>query len=293
MLRRILDERRAVILGALAALPLLVTGVGTAHAADHAAGAAPSRHRFEHPTDIDNRFFPVVPGTEFVYDGKIVDADGVHPHRIVFIATDLVKVIDGVRTVVAWDRDFEDGELSESELAFFAQDRHRNVWTLGEYPEEYQDGRLTGAPDTWISGVARSRGGILLPGRPRVGTPPFVQGRAPAIEFFDVGKVINTNARVCVPVGCFRHVVIVDEWSPLAPEDGHQIKYYAPGVGLVKIGARGGDSREFVTLSAIHHLGGKALARARAAALAMDRRGYRISAVYRHTPHAFRPCHDR
>lgn len=50
---------------------------------------------------------------------------------------DLTKVIDGVRTIVLFDVDVQDGKVIESELFFVAQDRDGIVWTLGEYPEEY------------------------------------------------------------------------------------------------------------------------------------------------------------
>jgi hypothetical protein len=76
---------------------------------------------------------------------------------------------------------------------------------------------------------------------------------------------------------------VVDETSPNDPASGHQIKYYAPRTGLVRVGARGGDSQEFLTLTAVRHLDGPALAKVRAAALAMDGRGYRVSKVYRVT----------
>jgi hypothetical protein len=36
---------------------------------------------------------------------------------VIFTVTDLVKRIDGRLTVVAWDRDFQDGDLAEAELA--------------------------------------------------------------------------------------------------------------------------------------------------------------------------------
>ena len=43
--------------------------------------------------------------------------------------------------------------------------------------------------------------------------------------------------KTCVPVGCYENVMIIDERSPLEPESGHQLKYYAPGVGTVRVGA--------------------------------------------------------
>jgi hypothetical protein len=72
--------------------------------------------------------------------------------------------------------------------------------------------------------------------------------------------------------------VVVDETSPNDPTSGHQIKYYAPGAGLVKVGANGGDSREYLQLTAVRHLTTAGLAKWRAEALAMDKRAYQVAA---------------
>jgi hypothetical protein len=284
--------RAALITAVVTMAPLL--GAGTTAAQAGAGGVATGARlhppRFSEPTEIDNRYFPMDPGTEFVYNGQIVDDNGdVVQHSVVFTVTGVTKMIHGVRTVVAWDRDFTDGELQEAELAFFAQDDRGNVWNMGEYPEEFDNGRFAGAPSTWIDGFGGGRGGIHMLAHPRVGVS-YVEGRVPAIEFFDVSKVTQTRARTCVPAGCFGHVLVVDETSPLDPTSGRQLKYYAPRVGLVRVGARGGDAREFLTLTRVVHLSRAKFASACAAVFAMDRRAYRVAPVYRHTPPA-RGCH--
>ena len=45
--------------------------------------------------------------------------------------------------MVVWERDYTEGEEVEAELAFFAQDNYGNVWHMGEYPEEYENGSST------------------------------------------------------------------------------------------------------------------------------------------------------
>jgi hypothetical protein len=265
---------------------------GRAALGSSAAGVAASAGgygEFKHPTVIDARYFPLRPGTQFIYDGTVTDAEGSHQHRVVFTVTDIVKVVGGVTSRVIWDQDINNGELTEAELAFFAQDEQGNVWTMGEYPEEYEAGKFTGAPSTWISGAAKAQAGVLVPGHPRVGTPQFVQGRAPAIQFFDVGKVIRSGVRICVPAGCFSGVVVIDEFSPTAPESGHQQKYYAPNTGLVNIDASSGGSREVLRLTTVCTLDRKTLAAADAQTLRLDTRAYRFAAdVYRGTPPAHR-----
>src|SRR3712207_9136404 len=85
------------------------------------------RAQFDDPTQIDNKWLPMRPGTQIVYEGSaIVDEEGRQPRRVVTTVTDLTKVIDGVKTLVIWERDFTAGKLSEPELAFFAQDDDRS-----------------------------------------------------------------------------------------------------------------------------------------------------------------------
>jgi hypothetical protein len=86
-------------------------------------------------------------GTQLVYVGYINDPDGRVEHRVVFTVTDLTKTIDGVPTVVVLDRDDNAGQLTEAELAFQAQDDNGTVWSFGEYPEEWEEGKFTGTQE--------------------------------------------------------------------------------------------------------------------------------------------------
>jgi hypothetical protein len=224
--------------------------------------------------------FPLTPGTEYIYQGKIVEGGESKAHSVVFTVTGLTKVVGGVPTVVAWDRDFLEGKLQEQELALFAQDDRGNLWNFGEYPEEYENGKFTGAPDTWIRGAGGAYGGIHMLAKPTAGVR-YTEGRIRSIGFYDLSRVVSTSQATCARSGCFQHVLVVDEWSPGNP--GHQIKYYAPGVGLVRVGARGGDSQEYLSLTAVRHLGRDGMARVAAGAMAMDRRAYRVSKLYRVT----------
>jgi hypothetical protein len=247
------------------------------------------RRNFTDPTRIDNRWHPLVPGMQFVYEGRSNRGRGRLPHRVIFTVTDLTKVIDGVRTVVLWDQDINGGQLLEEELAFHAQDDDGNVWNMGEYPEEYEYGRLQGAPDTWIAGLDGARGGLMMRGDPRVGTSSYLQGWAPKIEFSDRAKVYQAGLRDCVPLRCFTNVLVTDETNPLEPTDGHQRKFYAAGVGNIRAAPAGGKEKEVLVLLRVTRLGPSEMAKARRAALQLDRRAYRVSnKLYGRTPRAER-----
>ena len=148
--------------------------------------------KFTAPLTVNNPMFPLAVGTQFTYQGRIVKDGESKPHSVTFTITDLSKMVDGVQTVVAWDRDFLEGELQEQELAFFAQDDQGNVWNFGEYPEEYDGGKFTGAPSTWIRGVDGAYGGIHMLSQPRAGMK-YREGLVPAIEFNDVSAITRTG----------------------------------------------------------------------------------------------------
>jgi hypothetical protein len=234
---------------------------------------------FSDATNIDNEWSPMVPGTQMILEGVADDA----PHSVVSTVTDLTKVINGVRTVVILETDLSDGEVVESELAFKAQDDDGNVWNLGEYPEEYEDGEFVGAPSTWIAGVGDAEGGLLMQAEPREGTGYVLQGWVPSIDFLDCAKVFSTGQEACVPLSCYENVLVTDERSPLEPSEGHQRKFYASGVGNIAIGATG-SSGEVLELVEVRQLSPGELAKARREALKLEKRAYSVSDVYGETP---------
>ena len=280
----------------LVGLVVAISGIGLAgcdrggsEVAAPVTGSAPTSEvpppnfhatKFSDPLTIDNRWLPLVPGTQFVFQGEANRGEGVEHHRVVFTVTDLIKKVNGVSTVVMWDRDFNGGTLAESEITFFAQDDGGNVWLLGEYPEEYdEEGNFEGAPSTWLAGVAGAQPGILMPADPKAGDPTYLQGFVPDIDFQDLARVDKTGQEVCVPAGCYRDVMVIDEWDPLAqPQDGHQLKFHAPGVGTVKVEALGGEEQELLQLVEVRNLGPEELAEVRREALRLDERAYRVNA---------------
>jgi hypothetical protein len=284
---------RSALLSTFAALLLLLPsagGVGAGASQTATASCAPAidfdSHNFSNPTRINNKWFPLVSGTQFILEGQANRGGGPLPHQVIFTVTDLTKVIDGVRTVVIWDRDFNEGQIAEAELSFFAQDKAGNVWNLGEYPEEYEDGVFVGAPSTWIAGLAGAEGGLHMLAKPRTGTSWYLQGSAPAIEFLDCAKVLKTGETTCVPINCYDDVLVTDETSPLDQGGGHQLKYHAPGVGIVQVGAVADKEGETLVLVRLLQLSPGALAKARQEALKLDKHGYQVSDVYRQTPPA-------
>ena len=247
-----------------------------------------SPSNFSNSTLIDNEWMPLKPGMRFVYDGTNVEEDGTSvPHRIVITVTDLTKMIGGIRSVVTWDEDYNDGQLEEAELAFFAQDKDGNVWRMGEYPEEYDGGKFVAA-SPWLHGLEGARAGIEMMAKPRLGTPSYAQGWGPAVNWTDRGQVDQVGQKTTVPAGHYEDVLVIAETSQSEP-DAQQLKYFAHGVGNVRVTWRGTGERtkETLELTKIEKLDATALAKVRAAALKLEKSGYQKSKnVYAHTPPA-------
>ena len=243
-----------------------------------------ARFDYRHSHQVTNKFLPLTPGLQFTLTGTTLAGQ----HEVVFTVTNVTKWVNHVRTIVLWDRDFQDGALAEEELAFMAQDRDGNVWSLGEYPEEHADDGSVSAPRTWLAGQQDAIAGVLMRADPAPNTSTYLQGVAPAVEFIDKARVDSVNQRVCVPVACYDGVLVVDEWDPSAqPQDGHQFKYHAPGVGVVKIEGRGGTEVETLVLTKRRTLSSEEMKAATARAIQLDRRAYDIAhSVYRKTAFA-------
>jgi len=230
---------------------------------------------FRDAEGVTNPWYPLQPGTRLFYRGSsLEDGERLH-HTVDIVVTDLVKLVDGVPNQVVWERDYTEGELVEAELALFATDRYGNVWHMGEYPEEYEEGKFVKAP-AWVRGLAGACAGITIPGEPRLGTPDFAEGYAPPpINWVDRGRVYRTGQRTCVPAGCYEDVVVIEEFEKGVP-DAFQDKHYAAGVGVVRVGWRGeqDEAKEVLRLARFTRLSPGELASLTAEALKLEESAY-------------------
>jgi hypothetical protein len=273
-----------VALSGLAVLALAVAAWAGSSPLSEVKASDYDRDNFGSPTKVDNKWFPLRPGTQLVFRGVTVEGKESIPHRVVFTVTDLTKEIDGVRSVVLWDRDYSSGDLVEAEIAFFAQDDDGNVWQLGEYPEEYEDGKILASP-LWIHGLQGARAGLTMRAVPKKGTSSYSLGWGPAVGFNDRAKVTKMGIKTCVPLDCYANVLLTSEYNRDEPGK-YQLKYYAPGVGNVRVGWAGKneDTKETLVLVAVNRLGAKEMAQARAAARKLEASAYERRKVYAETP---------
>jgi hypothetical protein len=232
--------------------------------------------KFSNPTEIDNQYFPMTPGSHSVFEGITEEGGRDIPHSIIFTVTDLTKEIMGVNTVVAYIEDYSNNQLVEAEIAFYAQADDGTVWFMGEHPEVYEDGVMVEAP-TWIPGLKGAQAGIVMKADPQMNMPSYGQGWGPAVNWTDRGRVVGMGEQTCVPVACYENVLVTEEFNQSEP-DAFQVKYYAPSVGNVRVGWRGEDaSHEELELVEYTQLNPDDLAEIRATALALEAHAYEIS----------------
>jgi hypothetical protein len=242
------------------------------------------RTNFDNSTTVDNKWFPLEPGAHSVFEGSAIDDGQRISRRVETTVTDLSKQINGVNSVVVWERDYSENELVEAELAFFAQDDYGNVWHMGEYPEEYEGGEFDKAPG-WLAGSKGASAGIAMRAEPRLKTPSYAQGYAPPpINWIDRGRVYKVGQKSCVPVKCYDEVLVIEEFEKNKP-GAFQLKYYAPGVGDIRVGWRGPEEEEKEGLDLVKDvsLSPQGVAKARAEALELEKHAYQIKDYYRKT----------
>jgi hypothetical protein len=230
---------------------VLVSGCGSSGSADEDAkqasgkAYAPSIDPAGFTTRIDNKYFPLEPGTTFVYKGETADATEGDTVRV----TSHTKKVMGVECVVVEDRVTEDGELTEKTYDWYAQDERGNVWYFGEDSREYENGKVKSTGGSWEAGKDGAEPGIIMPADPKIGETyrqEYYKGEAE-----DMAKALKLDGSVEVAYGSFHNVLVTDEWTPLEKNVAEH-KFYAPGVGNVKEVATKGP-QETLTLIDVKH----------------------------------------
>jgi hypothetical protein len=227
---------------------------------------AGDRGKFGAPATGANKWMPLKPGTQSVRLGHVNRGNRRLTHRRVLTVTDVSKKIGGVRTVAVLDQDIDAGQVAEQALDYLAEDKQGNVWYLGSYTEAYEGGQFVNVNDAWLDGVKGGGRGILVPAKPRTGTPQYVQASIPG-QGPDVAQVAKTGQKNCVPFKCYRNVLVIHEGTG----DG-EYKYFAPGVGEIRIEPRyKGGEQEVEELINVTQLSPRALSELSAEALKLDK----------------------
>lgn len=143
---------------------------------------------------------------------------------------DKTEVVAGVPVTVVEVKDFEDDELVERTLDYYAQHRDGTVWYFGERIDDYEGGKVVGHHGQWIAGEDGAQAGVFMPADPKMGQE-FEQERAPGVAE-DQSKVLAVGLGVTTPAGSFTNCIKTEDLAPI--EKVVEFKYYCPGYGLVR-----------------------------------------------------------
>jgi hypothetical protein len=194
---------------------------------------------------INNRFFPLKPGTAFHYQGY----SGETPQTDDMVVTHETKRILGIRCTVVRDTVSEHGKPVERTFDWYAQDEHGNVWYMGENSLELKNGHFVRASDSWRSGVNGAKPGIIMQGHPRPGDV-YRQEYYPPGGALDQARVLGVRPALKVPYGTFERSLATTEWSPVEPQ--LEKKFYAAGIGEIQEQVVKGGHERFQLVGVTH-----------------------------------------
>ena len=194
---------------------------------------------------LDNPYFPLASLGTLVYEGEELDAETGETIQIRIEATVLAEtdVVAGVEVTVVEVKDFEDGELVERTLDYYAQHNDGTVYYFGERVDDYEGGEVVGHSGQWLAGEGDNLPGIFMPADVEVGAE-FEQERAPGIAE-DRSKIIAVDQEVTTAAGTFSGCIKTEDFDPIGNVTEH--KYYCTGVGLVREEPSGGGSVDLIS----------------------------------------------
>ena len=225
--------------------PAVETAVLGAATAEADSRYAPKFDPKDFVDRVDNRFFPLTPGTRFIYTGV---EDGAEEINVTLVTHDRKEIL-GISAIVVLDRVFVDGELQEKTFDWFAQDSRGNVWYLGEDTKEFEDGKVVSTAGSWEAGVNGAVPGIIMPAHPQVGQhyqQEFFEGEAE-----DEARVVARGLDITVPFGSFHDCLKTVEFTRLEP-GVKEAKFYCPDLGFVKARAIQGEVTRLVLKNIFH-----------------------------------------
>ena len=229
---------------------LVITAAALVAAGVFAIPAAPPAVASINPADfsspVANPYFPLKPGTVFVYRGS----EGIQ-HLIEHLrVTHHTKRIEGVKTIVISDVLYGNGRLNEATHDYYADDNNGSTWYFGEKTATYdRHGHVKSREGSWLAGRNGGEAGIIMAAHPKptdAYRQEFLKGHAE-----DQAWIVANHEHARVPYGRVNDVVRSYEWTRLEP-NVVSLKLYAPHLGIVmEKDVAGGQ--EFMQLVAVHH----------------------------------------
>jgi hypothetical protein len=178
---------------------------------------------------VDNPYFPLVPGTKWIYEGQ--SKDGLE--RIEVEVQTETREVMGITATIVRDTVHVDGKIVEDTFDWFAQDKEGNVWYLGEDVSNYENGELADKTGSWEAGVDGALPGIIMYSDPTAHIGETYRQEYYPGQAEDMAELLSVTESVSVPFGSFEDVLMTKDYTPLEP-NLMENKFYAQGIGLIK-----------------------------------------------------------
>jgi len=197
-------------------------------------GASANLDSGEFSTHIDNPLFPLSNLDTKIFEGEEIDPDtgDIITTRLESTVLDKTRRVAGIRVLVLEEKAYEDDELIEVALDYFAQHSDGTVYYFGEDVDNYLDGKIDNHDGSWRAGKDGAVQGIIMPAAPFVGQA-YPQEFAPGIAE-DKATVLALNESVSTPAGDFTGCLKTEDINPLDTPPLIEFKFYCPGVGVVR-----------------------------------------------------------
>ena len=201
---------------------------------------------FSNPLNINNTFFPFQPGGLKVYAGS---DHGTKTGSIDdYLTTTRTFNLNGTNVAchILVEKGYENGELVERSFNYFAQADDGTVYYFGEVVNIFENGVVVSHEGSWLVGGPTqptdppdagnaTTPGLFMPANPELGDIFKQEDLFPIVDETDT--IVGVDLDVIVPAGKYDGAIQVKETSRI--DLGAELKWYAPGVGVVKVQTKG------------------------------------------------------
>jgi hypothetical protein len=186
-------------------------------------------------SEVDNQYLPLskyVGKTLRFAGNSIEDGSTIKVEEAWTVLSDTTEVAD-VQTLTIKVQEYENGELVEEALQYYAQGKDGVVYFFGEDKVDYEDGvAVENDNESWTVGDDTAVPGIAMSANPAIGIGfGYHSIDVPGIAH-EFREVKSLNESISVQYGSFADTLQVITYEF---DDGKTSQqFYSPGVGLVK-----------------------------------------------------------
>jgi hypothetical protein len=185
---------------------------------------------FSHSRDITNPYLPLATLKQDILEGQ-EDGASVRIERTA--KPELRKTFkvgnQKVEALAVEDREYENGQLAEVAMDYFAQADDGTVYYMGEEVNTYENGKVTGHEGAWMYGKDTKKLTPMMPGAPRIGEK--FRSEDVSKTLYEEDEVISLSETVKVPAGSYENCLKIKE----SLSDGKtEYKFFAKGVGCIR-----------------------------------------------------------